>query len=200
MRLEPFNVFFCFCFVFNFQYDLLFLLLSVIDQSPKKWKEILESSPSSKKGSIKVCMQLIKESPLKEEADHQKERGVPTKKRKTIQTTLQLSPLKKSKLDTIGGKDLHVATNNIGTEEETGLRKCTKADEKREGAGKRKKNQKNQKACPTNTRQLFLDFGQERFDWNTCSVCGMTFAPGVPDDEKTHTRFHKAFLKMNENS
>ncbi len=178
-------------FVFNFQYVLIFPL-SVTDQSPKKWKEILESSPSSKKGSIKVCMQLIKESPLKEEADHQKERGVPTKKRKTIQTTIQLSPLKKSKLDTIVGKELHVATSNIGTEEET-RRKCTKADENREGAGKRKKNQK---ACPTNTRQLFLDFGQERFDWNTCSVCGMTFAPGVPDDEKTHTKFHKAFLKM----
>jgi hypothetical protein len=43
---------------------------------------------------------------------------------------------------------------------------------------------------------MYLDLGQERFDWVTCGVCEMTYAPGVPTDEKPHNTFHQRFLKM----
>lgn len=49
-------------------------------------------------------------------------------------------------------------------------------------------------------RQMYLDLGQEKFDWVTCSVCEMLYAPGVPSDEKTHHAFHQRFLKMQASS
>ena len=41
-------------------------------------------------------------------------------------------------------------------------------------------------------KQLHLDFGQKAFTVTTCKACGMSYAPGVPDDEKSHNRFCKS--------
>lgn len=68
------------------------------------------------------------------------------------------------------------------------------ADSSPGGAKSRKRNKK--ETASSGARQMYLDLGQERFDWVTCGVCEMTYAPGVPTDEKTHNTFHQRFLKM----
>jgi hypothetical protein len=68
------------------------------------------------------------------------------------------------------------------------------ADSSPGGAKSRKRNRK--ETASSGARQMYLDLGQERFDWVTCGVCEMTYAPGVPTDEKTHNTFHQRFLKM----
>ena len=41
--------------------------------------------------------------------------------------------------------------------------------------------------------QFHLDFGQSDFLLHTCSTCGVKYAPGDAEDEKTHKEFHKNY-------
>jgi hypothetical protein len=110
----------------------------------------------------------------------------PTKKRKAVQMQLlqfclPSSPLRSpSKLRSSNkGATPPPASSRDGAKPQ---RKRTRRDETASSGS-------------TGTRQMYLDLGQERFDWVTCGVCEMTYAPGVPSDEKTHTAFHQRWLK-----
>ncbi|KAK7337310.1 hypothetical protein VNO77_17876 [Canavalia gladiata] len=46
-----------------------------------------------------------------------------------------------------------------------------------------------------NYAQFHLDFGQSDFLLRTCSTCGVKFAPGVAEDEKSHKEFHKSYTQ-----
>ncbi|KAK7284786.1 hypothetical protein RJT34_19539 [Clitoria ternatea] len=43
--------------------------------------------------------------------------------------------------------------------------------------------------------QFHLDFGQSDFLLRACSVCGVEFTPGDPEDEKSHKEFHKRYTQ-----
>jgi hypothetical protein len=109
----------------------------------------------------------------------------PTKKRKAVQMQLlqfclPSSPLRSpSKIRSPKGATPPAASSRDGAKPQ---RKRTRRDETASSGS-------------TGTRQMYLDLGQERFDWVTCGVCEMTYAPGLPSDEKTHTAFHQRWLK-----
>ena len=45
--------------------------------------------------------------------------------------------------------------------------------------------------APTRMRQLYLDLGQSNFAHTRCEVCGLVYAVGEPEDEKTHRDYHR---------
>eukprot|EP01135_Chromosphaera_perkinsii_P004823 Nk52_evm1s298 gene=Nk52_evmTU1s298 len=45
------------------------------------------------------------------------------------------------------------------------------------------------------SEQLYLDFGQKDIGHITCSVCHMVYTKGEEEDEQTHVKFHKNYLK-----
>ena len=50
-----------------------------------------------------------------------------------------------------------------------------------------------QAAPPAGMKQLFLDLGQKNFGHCKCSTCGLLYAKGEPEDERTHAKFHAEF-------
>ena len=50
-----------------------------------------------------------------------------------------------------------------------------------------------QAAPPTGMKQLFLDLGQKNFGHCKCPTCGLLYAKGEPEDERTHAKFHAEF-------
>ena len=50
-----------------------------------------------------------------------------------------------------------------------------------------------QAAAPTGMKQLFLDLGQKNFGHCKCPTCGLLYAKGEPEDERTHAKFHAEF-------
>ena len=48
----------------------------------------------------------------------------------------------------------------------------------------------NSRAAAPGMKQLFLDLGQKNFGHRKCPECGMLYAVGEPEDERTHAKFH----------
>ena len=45
------------------------------------------------------------------------------------------------------------------------------------------------------TKQLFLDLGQKSFGHVTCATCGLLYAKGEREDERTHAAYHAAHVE-----
>jgi N-acetyltransferase len=45
------------------------------------------------------------------------------------------------------------------------------------------------------TKQLFLDLGQKSFGHVTCATCGLLYAKGEREDEKTHEMYHARYVE-----
>lgn len=45
------------------------------------------------------------------------------------------------------------------------------------------------------TKQLFLDLGQKSFGHVTCATCGLLYAKGEREDERTHATYHAAHVE-----
>ena len=45
------------------------------------------------------------------------------------------------------------------------------------------------------TKQLFLDLGQKSFGHVTCATCGLLYAKGEREDERTHAEYHAAHVE-----
>ena len=48
----------------------------------------------------------------------------------------------------------------------------------------------NSRAAAPGMKQLFLDLGQKNFGHRKCPECGLLYAVGEPEDERTHAKFH----------
>ena len=48
---------------------------------------------------------------------------------------------------------------------------------------------------PKQTKQLFLDLGQKSFGHVTCATCGLLYAKGEREDERTHAAYHAAHVE-----
>lgn len=169
-----------------------------------KWADVLESlePPAQSKKSGRSHPTGMEEQPSltgDEGKGAGEERAADThsapqwsKRRKTVQLHLQLraSPSSSASLASSPLTSRSPATRNPSS--------SPRRRDSPGGAKLRKRDGQNSSPSAPRSRtarQLYLDLGQERFDWITCPVCEMLYAPGVPADERTHSAFHQHFAK-----